>query len=279
MIAPYNIPRVREVINFVIVVGGIFVLGMSLLFSEALKLEINHFFASSEPSYTTQVLDYVANTQSLPTSAIPEVPETKIILEEITGMTETNFYDYDLATHLETKLPTYTLAFNTMVPDNRLIVPSLDIHTPIVNVQYASEKKLATADFDQELTEWVVRYPFTANPGDIWNSLIFWHSSVDGWEKNNPYGFVFYKLPKIGLGEDIHIIWEGKLHTYTVEEKSVKNPEDVSDELLAYNNEAYLTLMACYPLFSDARRMLVRARYKKAWSSVFAADIVPKPTF
>jgi hypothetical protein len=68
-------------------------------------------------------------------------------------MKEQNLYDFDLEQHLASSLPTYTLAFNTMVPGNRLIVPYLDIDTPIVNVPYASEKKLATADFDQELTE------------------------------------------------------------------------------------------------------------------------------
>jgi hypothetical protein len=68
-------------------------------------------------------------------------------------MSENNLFDYDLATHLETKLPTYALAFNTIVPDNRLMIPSLDIDVSIVDVPYASQEKLATADFYEELKQ------------------------------------------------------------------------------------------------------------------------------
>lgn len=59
------------------------------------------------------------------------------------------------------------------------------------------------------------------------------------------------------------MIREGKRHTYVVEEKIVKRPDEVSDELKKYTDDKFLTLMACYPLFTDAMRILVRARYKE----------------
>src|SRR5690606_206003 len=74
-------------------------------------------------------------------------------------------YDYHLDTYLTSKMPTYTLAFNTTVPGNRITIRSLDIDAPIVNVPYVSDVKLAEADFDEELRSGVVRYPFTALPG------------------------------------------------------------------------------------------------------------------
>jgi len=246
---------------------------MVVMFNKAIVLEWEYMHSDIyEMATSSDMLKYVANTQSVSMKKTNAIPETKLVLENIQWMSENNLFDYDLASHLETKLPTYTLAFNTIVPDNRLMVPSLDIDVSIVDVSYASQEKLATADFHEELTKWVVRYPFTALPGSVGNSLIFWHSSVDGWEADNPFGFVFYQLPKINLWEDIHIVREGKLHTYTVEEKVVKHPDEVSDELVAYKDDIYLTLMACYPLFSDARRMLVRAKYKKSDTHSFVKN-------
>jgi hypothetical protein len=74
---------------------------------------------------------------------------------------------------LSSKISTYTLAFNTTVPGNRVVIRSLDIDAPIVNVPYISDEKLTDADFDEELKYGVVRYPFTALPGEKGNSLIF----------------------------------------------------------------------------------------------------------
>jgi hypothetical protein len=45
------------------------------------------------------------------------------------------------------------------------LIDSIDIDAPIVDVPYASDEKLENGDFDQELREGVVKYPFTAEPG------------------------------------------------------------------------------------------------------------------
>jgi LPXTG-site transpeptidase (sortase) family protein len=79
------------------------------------------------------------------------------------------------------------------------------------------------------------------------------------WDRGN-YGFVFQKLPKINIGESIKVIRDGNLYSYQVDHKVIKRPKDVSKELASRNDNSYLTLMACYPLLSDAQRILVRGK-------------------
>lgn len=266
LILPYHTRWVRECLHFIVIVGGIFLLGMVLLYRHAFYLEFTHYWgtwtASSEVMWgaTWEIFS--------PVSTLSHQREEIVWLEDLStiGISQTaqTMYDYNLDSYLSSKLSTYTLAFNTLIPGNRILIPSLWIDVPIVNVNYASDQKLTEADFDEELRSGVVRYPFTALPGEIGNSLVFWHSSVDAREQEeNEYGFAFYKLPKILPGEEIHVVREGKRYTYVVEEKVIKDPDEVSGELKQHINEKYLTLMACYPLFTDARRILVRAKYKE----------------
>jgi LPXTG-site transpeptidase (sortase) family protein len=62
------------------------------------------------------------------------------------------------------------------------------------------------------------------------------------------------------VGDMIELVWNGKQFIYSVEETVIKNPKDVNDIIEAYKNNKYLTLMACYPRFSTAKRILVIAK-------------------
>jgi LPXTG-site transpeptidase (sortase) family protein len=77
------------------------------------------------------------------------------------------------------------------------------------------------------------------------------------WNKNK-YGNVFQKLSTVPVGEDITVLWNSQLYTYQIDHKVIKRPKDVAKEISAWQDKEYLTLMACYPLFSDAQRILVR---------------------
>lgn len=183
-------------------------------------------------------------------------------IKDVSGV-ETHVHDYSLDTYLEGKIDKYALVFNTLPPGKRLIVSSLDIDTPIVDVNYASDEKLKNADFHEELQHGVVRYPFTWKPSDTRAShpLIFGHSSVDGWENvTNNFWYIFSQLPKLSWGEHIEVIWDGKKYTYAVEDKVIVKPDEVWTELQKHQNDNYLTLMACYPLFSTAKRIMVRTK-------------------
>ena len=160
---------------------------------------------------------------------------------------------------LQEKLTDYDVAFNTLPPQNRLVIPSLDVNSPIINsLDNKSIEEIADGNFDEELFQWVVKYPTTPPPWQKWNTLIFGHTSYYAWE-NNRYGTIFGWLPRMSNGEIIEIIRWGKLYQYKIIDKVVVRPKDVNREYLKYNNGDYLTLMWCYPLGTTKQRVLIIA--------------------
>jgi len=75
--------------------------------------------------------------------------------------------------YLSAKMKSYSFQFNTLPPENRLIIPAIGVNAPIVDVSVATEQKLKKGDFDQELYSGVVKYPSTPEPGAKGNALIF----------------------------------------------------------------------------------------------------------
>ncbi len=99
--------------------------------------------------------------------------------------------------YLEAKTKDLSFQFNTLPPENRIIIPAIGVNAPIVDVADANQKKLKEGDFDQELYSGVVKYPSTPEPGMTGNTLIFGHTSYYRWKKN-PFAEVFAKMPAIG---------------------------------------------------------------------------------
>lgn len=168
-----------------------------------------------------------------------------------------------LSDSLSLQLQRYQYPLNLLPPGRRIMIPSLQVDAPIVTVNYVSEQKMLDGDFDTELRQGVVQYPFTADPGETWNWLLFGHSSIsERWaDKDNPYGYVFRKLSTLEPGETYSLIRDGKIYDYMIDHKEIVRPEDVADVIEEYDSlgKSTMTAMACYPLFSDAQRILVRA--------------------
>ena len=271
----YNLRRLRECVQFVIVTGSIFIIGMVALYFKAFQLEWNYYLWHNDSiSATSSSVGQMNTYTSMTELSLANIPANNVSLgalpsdisSDINSKQQRSLYDYALDSYLESQLDSYSLPFNTLAPGKWLTIDALDTTVRIIDVPYASQEKLAQADFDAELKQGVVKYPFTWTPGDgKSHPLIFGHSSVDSLEvKDNPYGYVFYQLPKLQYGDTIQVIRDGVLHEYEVEAKTVKDPDKVNEEMLAYadSKNSYLTLMACYPLLSDAQRILVRAKYK-----------------
>jgi len=230
---------------------------MIVLNYKDLQYEWNDYMHSSILAKKTQELqttvEDISNSSWVETiEDVATVPMTKTL----------QIHDFHLDEYLQGRVDDYTLALNMLPPGDRLIIESLWVNTPIVNVPYASEEKLEKADFKEELTKWIVKYPFTTNPWEAskWSALFFWHSTVDLRDKDNAYGYVFRKLAKIADGEEIKIMRKGKMYTYRVDKKEVVSPKEVWKTLGTYNDATYATLMACYPLYTSTNRMLVRAK-------------------
>lgn len=155
----------------------------------------------------------------------------------------------------------YDFSYSLVPPGNRLFIPAIGVDAPIIDITSASEEKLKHGDFNTELYSWVVKYPSTPDPGHKWNSLIFGHTSYYRWKKN-PYGEVFAKIYDLKKWDEIKVARKWQLYIYEIIESKVVKPSEVDTEYLKYTDDEYITLMWCYPVWSDARRWLIIAKRK-----------------
>ena len=168
-------------------------------------------------------------------------------------------YKPSYTTNLKSKLTSYHIDFNLLPPDGRIIIPKIWINVHIVNLTNIPIKTIKTANYDKYLYKWVVKYPYTPDPGTTWNVFIFWHSSYYWW-KHNPYGSIFAKIPDLRHQDIIMIQWNWKIYKYQIFKKLVLWPYEVDDVYKKYTNGQYLTIMACYPVWTDKQRMVILAK-------------------
>ena len=162
---------------------------------------------------------------------------------------------------LAKKQETHSIEFNTLPPTNRLIIPDLNINTPLIDVPIKGEEDFSEGQFDEELMQGAVKYPTTPAPWTEGNTLIFGHSSTEWW-KHNEYGFIFRNLPKLQAGQKIQIVWNGQLSTYEMLERKIIYPKDVAEYYHEFQDQkgSFITLMGCYPIGSNAQRIMVVAK-------------------
>ena len=165
---------------------------------------------------------------------------------------------------LQSHLMDYNFSFNTVPPVDRIIIPSLGLDVPIVSNENMAPVDFAKADFDKELEEWIVKYPTTPEPGQEGNTLLFGHTSYVIW-KTNPYGTIFKDLPKLKDSTLIQILRKWNLYEYKVVDLFIVYPKQVAAQYSTYQNAggSYVTLMWCYPLGTDTKRIMVVAKLIK----------------
>lgn len=182
----------------------------------------------------------------------------KIIDETKKNTTDFSYTSDSLESLLKNTIKNYDFKFNTLPPTDRIIVPKINIDVPLNLSQYKDIGDFTKWNFDEELKQGVVLYPTTPVPWNEWNTLVFWHTSLEFRKlKENPYWTVFINIPKLENWDEIKIIWKWKLYTYQVIDKVVKTPKQVNVEYLKYQEGKYITLMWCYPIGTDKERIMV----------------------
>lgn len=252
----------RELLLFVWAVWAVIILGMSTMYYKAIMLAVQDILPTVWVEEVI-VADTVFQAQDSMQEQLTWWEDIQHLLEEITYRGAKVQKSLTIEDYMDARLSDYTFAFNDLPPGRRLLISSIDVDAPIVDVPYASDEKLQNGDFDQELREGVVKYPFTVEPWNKGNSLLFGHSSVTAWEDvQNPFWYVFYKLQDLEPGERFDVIWDGQLYSYEINNRVIKLPEDVWAEIEKYDQswENFLTLMACYPRLTDHKRVLMVAK-------------------
>jgi len=140
---------------------------------------------------------------------------------------------------------------------NRVVIPKLWKNIPLLDIENSNikwEKELENI-FMEELKNWIIRYPGSSIPWQLWNTFIFWHSSNfpwAWWSFNN----VFALLDNLTNNDEVYIYYWQKKYTYKIKEKKVIFPWDTSI-LKRNNNIEELTLMTCRPIWTTLNRLLV----------------------
>ncbi len=135
---------------------------------------------------------------------------------------------------------------------DRLAIPDLGLNVPLVYVDSTDE-----VTFQRGLESEVVHYPSTALPGELGNAYYFGHSSDYAFKKGN-FKTVFAILPKIEIGAKVYATnASGKQFVYTVTEKKIVGPQDVSVLSQGGKTEKILTLQTSWPLGTALKRYVV----------------------
>jgi LPXTG-site transpeptidase (sortase) family protein len=142
-----------------------------------------------------------------------------------------------------------TAASRKEKPKNELIIPKIGVSAPIVAAQSAADK-----DILRDLEKGVVLYPGSVAPGKSGKTVILGHSSEFIWY-NGDFPTVFGLIDKLRKGDEITVVFGGKIHKYRVEEKFIKTPRQIQNEVKGDG----LYLMSCWPVGTDYKRIVIRA--------------------
>jgi LPXTG-site transpeptidase (sortase) family protein len=253
-----------EWLDLLLIVLSVVIVGIVALYYNVFLIELQDILWFS-PQGVAVVQSYEATTQAKKHQYIEHwlqnVEEIFSLLDPIQWTRWAPWlYEYSMDNFLMNNLGAYDLPFDTVPPWRFLVIPSIWVQAPIIDVPFASEEKVINGDFVDELRQGIVKYPNTTLPGRVWNTLLFGHSSVDMLQaRNEPYGHVFYRLPRMQAWDIIQVVWDGEIFEYEVVERSILWPRDVPDAVNQTVDKDVLILMACYPLMSDAQRILITA--------------------
>jgi len=124
------------------------------------------------------------------------------------------------------------------------------------NVPLALSPSLNDDDVISTLDQGAALYPNGIAPGRLGNVFIAAHSTGEPWK--GKYRFAFLKINEITEGNVIHLDYNGARYTYTVVKQDIITP--TSDyRVISDRPVPTVTLMACWPLWSTSKRMLITA--------------------
>lgn len=200
-----------------------------------------------------------------PTLKSKRIPKTNLLLISLLiagflGMLFLVGFDF-YGQNLKRTAPSPKPNVNTQIETNKdtapaiyewkLEIPKITVSVPVVpSVDGASK-----ATYNEALKGGVAHFKSTGVPGGKGNIFIFGHSSsILGTGK---YDKVFARLGELAFGDAINILFNGVNYQYKVSEKRIVGANDTS--VLSQTKSEVLTLMTCWPIASDQKRLVVIA--------------------
>ncbi len=137
-----------------------------------------------------------------------------------------------------------------------LFIDKIKVQSPLV-----WSKSDAAEDMLEDLKTGVTIYPKTGVPGQRGNAVISGHSSNYVWIKGD-FNYIFKDLNELVEGDEIIIRVTQKNgqvfnYKYIVREKDVVEADNV--KIFREEDTAYITLVTCWPLGTNWKRLIVKA--------------------
>jgi LPXTG-site transpeptidase (sortase) family protein len=129
-----------------------------------------------------------------------------------------------------------------------IILPGLEEELPLVYSDTLDE-----ATIQQYLKGGAVVLPLGTSFGESGNVVVTAHSS--GTEAFGPYRFAFAKLSELEEGQEYQVKTPTATYAYRVYKKEIVWPHEV--DKLPQDDRSTLTLVTCWPLWTNFQRLLV----------------------
>ncbi|XLQ19670.1 MAG: sortase [Candidatus Moraniibacteriota bacterium] len=152
------------------------------------------------------------------------------------------------------------MALGDIRPEIIVEINKINVEVPVVLSNDAAEEKL-----QEDLNDGVIHYPGTAMPGRRGNMYVAGHSSNYIWSKGI-YDNIFKNLNDLTDGDEIIVKTKqqnGKEinYKYVVTLNEEVAPDD--SRIFADTQSQELTLTTCWPLGTNARRIMVKAQLEE----------------
>jgi LPXTG-site transpeptidase (sortase) family protein len=132
---------------------------------------------------------------------------------------------------------------------NFIRIPSIGAVVPLVLSPSINDEDVLTT-----LNDGAALYPNGVLPGRLGNVFISAHSTGEPWK--GKYRFAFLKINELTKDNQIHLDYQGARYTYRIFKREIVDPKE-GLEIVSSRPMPTVTVMACWPLWSTSKRMLV----------------------
>ncbi len=138
--------------------------------------------------------------------------------------------------------------FSSGVPDSEVNDFTIALNIPSIRMK----SKIFSSTNSADLWKGIWHKQSSGNPVDGGNMVITAHRFLYTGNQNT-----FYHLPRMEPGQIVEMVWDSEVYLYRVSETFEVSPQAI--EIEDDTEDHILTLYTCTPLWSNARRFVVRA--------------------
>jgi len=137
-----------------------------------------------------------------------------------------------------------------------IVIEKIDVNSPIIADVSTSDKRAYLA----ALQKGVAHAKGTVKPGEVGNSYLFAHTTLDFWNYG-PWASVFNLIRKLEKGDRIVIFYKGKRFDYYVKGKEIVSGFNTTPLTRTFDTP-YLTLQTCDPPGIAINRLIITAELR-----------------